>query len=39
MYTFRLTEEIARWAFEVVCKNSSDWYIAFTNPTAGPWKT
>lgn len=39
MYTFRLTEEIARWAFEVVCQNSNDWYIAFTNPTAGPWKT
>ena len=39
MYTFRLTEEIARWAFEVVCQNSGDWYIAFTNPTAGPWKT
>lgn len=39
MYNFRLTEEISRWAFEVVCKNNSDWYIAFTNPTAGPWKT
>ncbi len=39
MYSFRLTEEISRWAFEVVCKYSSDWYIAFTNPTAGPWKT
>ena len=39
MYNFRLTEEISRWAFEVVCKNNPDWYIAFTNPTAGPWKT
>ncbi len=39
MYNFRLTEEIARWAFEVVCKTNPDWYIAFTNPTAGPWKT
>lgn len=39
MYSFRLTEEISRWAFEVVCKNNPDWYIAFTNPTAGPWKT
>ena len=39
MYTFHLTEEIARWAFEVVCKQSNDWYVAFTNPTAGPWKT
>ena len=39
MYNFRLTEEISRWAFEVVCKNTPDWYIAFTNPTAGPWKT
>lgn len=39
MYNFKLTEEISRWAFEVVCKNSLDWYIAFTNPTAGPWKT
>lgn len=39
MYTYHLTEEIARWAFEVVCKQSSNWYVAFTNPTAGPWKT
>ena len=39
MYQFRLTEEIARWAFEVVCKSSDSWYVAFTNPTAGPWKT
>lgn len=39
MYSFRLTEEISRWAFEIVCKESPDWYVAFTNPTAGPWKT
>lgn len=37
-YTFRLTEEIARWAFEVLLSKNPDWYIAFTNPTAGPWK-
>lgn len=37
-YTYKLTEEIARWAFEVKCRQSADWYIAFTNPTAGPWK-
>lgn len=36
----RLNEEIARWAFEIKVKNKeSDWKIAFTNPTAGPWKT
>ena len=35
-----LKEEIARWAFEIRIKNrKSDWKIAFTNPTAGPWKT
>lgn len=39
MYNFRLTEEISRWAFEIRCRESLDWYIAFTNPTAGPWKT
>ena len=39
MYTFRLTEEIARWAFEIHFLDDSDWKIAFTNPTAGPWKT
>jgi hypothetical protein len=37
-YTFRLTEEIGRWAFEVHLHALPDWYIAFTNPTAGPWK-
>lgn len=39
MYQYRLTEEIARWGFEIVCQKSKDWEIAFTNPTAGPWKT
>jgi len=39
MYTFRLTEEIARWAFEINFNNATEWQIAFTNPTAGPWKT
>lgn len=38
-YSFKLTEEIARWIFEVKIKNSLYWYIAFTNPTAGPWKS
>lgn len=37
-YHFRLTEEIARWAFEVHISSNPDWFIAFTNPTAGPWK-
>jgi hypothetical protein len=37
-YAFRLTEEIARWAFEVKLSQNNDWHIAFTNPTAGPWK-
>ena len=35
----RLNEEIARWAFEILFKSNTDWKIAFTNPTAGPWKT
>ena len=35
----RLNEEIARWAFEILFKTNTDWKIAFTNPTAGPWKT
>lgn len=39
MYSFRLTEEIARWAFEIICRENPNWYVAFTNPTAGPWKT
>lgn len=35
----RLNEEIARWAFEIIFKTNESWKIAFTNPTAGPWKT
>lgn len=38
-YIYNLTEEIARWSFEVSCKTNKDWYIAFSNPTAGPWKS
>lgn len=37
-YQYKLTEEIARWAFEVHVRELPDWNIAFTNPTAGPWK-
>lgn len=39
MNTYHLTEEISRWAFEVHCREKTQWSIAFTNPTAGPWKT
>lgn len=35
----RLNEEIARWSFEIKFKTNASWNIAFTNPTAGPWKT
>lgn len=34
-----LNEEISRWAFEIQIKQNKNWRIAFTNPTAGPWKT
>ena len=37
-YTFNLTEELARWAFELRIEDLPDWQIAFSNPTAGPWK-
>lgn len=39
-YTYNLNEEIARWATEVYIKENPklNWWIAFTNPTAGPWK-
>jgi hypothetical protein len=37
-YTYRLTEEIARWAFEVHLRRLPAWHVAFRNPTAGPWK-
>ena len=35
---YRMTEEVVRWRFELQLRNSTDWWIAFTNPTAGPWK-
>lgn len=39
-YDFNLNEEIARWATEVYIKKNPElgWWVAFTNPTAGPWK-
>jgi hypothetical protein len=37
-YSYRLTEEISRWAFEISISQSTQWFIAFSNPTAGPWK-
>ena len=39
MYSYKLTEEISRWAFEVLLFESNQWVVAFSNPTAGPWKT
>jgi hypothetical protein len=33
-----LSEEIVRWGFEVALQSTNSWKIAFTNPTAGPWK-
>jgi hypothetical protein len=39
MYKYKLTEEISRWSFEIKIKNTKNYWIAFTNPTAGPWKT
>jgi hypothetical protein len=33
-----ISEEIVRWSFEISVNQSNDWFIAFTNPTAGPWK-
>jgi len=33
-----MTEEVVRWRFELQLRSSNDWWIAFTNPTAGPWK-
>ena len=37
-YTYTLTEEISRWSFEVHIQKKNKFWIAFTNPTAGPWK-
>lgn len=37
--SFRIGEEIARFAFEVnINQNALNWFIGFTNPSAGPWK-
>ena len=36
--SYLLSEEVARWRFEVSLRGSSTWWIAFSNPTAGPWK-
>jgi hypothetical protein len=35
---YRLTEEVARQAVEVIFGRTSDWFVCFSNPTAGPWK-
>jgi len=39
-YQYKLNEEIIRWAAEVYIRTHPElgWWIAFTNPTAGPWK-
>lgn len=39
-YSFSINEEIARWVTEVYIRTreSHSWWIAFTNPVAGPWK-
>lgn len=39
-YQYRINEEITRWTTEVYIRSNPNrnWYIAFTNPTAGPWK-
>jgi hypothetical protein len=39
-YQYKINEEITRWTTEVYIKSNpnKNWYIAFTNPTAGPWK-
>lgn len=39
VFDYNLTEEVVRWSFEVMISKNHDWLIAFTNPTAGPWKT
>ena len=38
--SYRVSEEIVRWTLEVFLDNAqTDWWTAFRNPTAGPWKT
>lgn len=36
--SYSLSEEVARWRFELDVRANREWWIAFTNPTAGPWK-
>ena len=42
MTEFTISEEIVRQSLEVKfrtnSKNMDEWFICFTNPTAGPWK-
>jgi hypothetical protein len=35
---YKLTEEVARQAVEVIFAGVPGWYVCFSNPTAGPWK-
>jgi ribosome-associated translation inhibitor RaiA len=35
---YKLTEEIVRQSVEVKFRQDQKWIIAFSNPTAGPWK-
>jgi len=39
-YDFTINEEIARWVTEVYVRQHQKlgWWVAFTNPIAGPWK-
>jgi hypothetical protein len=39
-YKYKINEEIVRWSTEIYLKSNKElnWWIAFTNPTAGPWK-
>lgn len=37
-YSCRPTEEVTAWAFEIFLRGRPNWHLAFTNPTAGPWK-
>lgn len=43
MYEYKMTEEIVRWVLDVHIRTNDmarrKWWIAFTNPTAGPWKS
>ena len=36
--SYSLSEEIVRWRVEVSVRNSKQFWTAFSNPTAGPWK-